>query len=207
MNSILLYGLPIVTAILNRFRGEGDFKKKWYWYAIMSLLAFGIISEAVLGTGYILKLVLYATLPWHAMFSATHGNAPKRKDKSYIQWMQNLAHDIMGAMDKRPAVDKNYWYTFGIVYGGIRGSLAFFLSCALALYAGSPLLILSALPFLLMGAVYYVAGYIADNSIGVAKTVLIAEMIMGFFIGVDILITHIVALSMQHPILPLGWLA
>ena len=167
--------LPLLTAILNRVRGEGIVPKS-VWYAVMTLLAAGL-NPYLMGA-WLLYFVGYAMMPWQAMFSAVNGDAPSRQDHWLIQWMQPLTLKLTGA---------NY-HLYGIVYGVIRASLMIPGVVALMAVTGSftPLIGLLGLS---MGLVYYLCGRFSRHSqMGNAFGVPLAELVMGWWHGTFILL-------------------
>lgn len=171
---ILLF-LPLLTAILNRVRGEGIIPRV-LWYAIMVTL--GSWYDARLILPWLLYFLGYAMMPWQAMFSAINGNSLSRKDHWSIQWMQDVSRKLAG----------NNNYRFGIVYGALRATLMIPGIVWLAIVTGS-LLPLIGLIGMGMGGVYYLCGRFSRHELGNnAIAVLIAELVMGWWNGTYMLI-------------------
>lgn len=175
--------IPFITAITNRlWRGEGQLKR-WQWLAFMVTLAGltsksrgTILEEIELLASWFLFFAGYAILPWQAMFSAIHGQAPSRADSKWFNWMQTLALWIT-----RPKVP-NY-YVFGMVYGAIRAlwMVPGIIALCYVLHSWLPLVGLAGL---LMGVVYYFGGKMSRHeNLGNGSGVMFAELMMGYWIG------------------------
>lgn len=189
INWYLLF-IPAVTSILNRlWRGEAGVPRA-VWYAFMVAVATGtcFLAHPTMDMGSLRGLTViwlvyflgYALMPWQAMFSATHGNPPGRKDNWAVQWMQMVAKFL--------TIDRGQdWYDFGIVYGIIRATLMIPGILLLAHFYGSHIPLIG-LVGLMMGFVYYAAGLFARHFNSQNMAVPFAEMAMGWWHGTYILI-------------------
>lgn len=180
--------IPGVSAVLNRYwRGEGAVKR-WVWYAFMTSLGFLATFDLKFTAIWLLFLVGYAMLPWHAMFSAVHGQGPSRRDPRYAQWMQTVAFYLIGL---EPMGKKTYttavWRNFGKVYGAIRALPMLPAVFAFALYLKSPVPLIG-IAFFGMGLVYFYGGKAARHVKQPGIAIALSEIIMGWCVATYMLI-------------------
>ena len=138
--------------------GQVKTRRIFFIIPAISYLFYVNSANLPLCAAFLLLFAVIRTLPTHAMFSAIHGNLPRRDDGRW-QFLQDIA-------DK---VSRN-GYEFGIDYGFFRASLAI----PAMLYIGGWSWV-----FLAQGFIYWFCGRINPNN-----AVLLAEIITGAIFGV-----------------------
>lgn len=171
--------VPILCAILNRFRGN-DIISKGLWFAIMTALPLVLRHSIYFCVLWLIFLLGYAVLPWQAMFSAATGRPP-RNDKGYMQQLSDLALYLTKLLP--PVENKVMWYRFGMVYGALRAVFMWIGVAGLYAYTGS-LNALYGLLFVFMGVIYYFCGvYARKKEIPEKVAIEFAELVLGWCIG------------------------
>ncbi len=211
--------IPALYAWLNRdWRGDGDTpcgRLGWYGFNVVLAFAVGLTKSFVawpFAAAWLLLSLGYSVMGWAAMFSATHGKAPGRKDAAYYDWMQTLACKIVGIPRptyRTPEVDAEgatkwridvvqrqevrditplQWRQFGAWYGCIRG-LVMLPGIVTLCYVTSSFVPLTGLFICAMGWVYYFAERVR-RYLGVEGdfSVPFAEICMGYLLGTYLLI-------------------
>lgn len=180
----MLYFLPFITSILNRFRGD-DTLSKGVWMAIMSSLSLLVTFDPVIIAAWTVFILAYSIQPWHAMFSAIHGQPPSRVDAWHSQWMQEGALILVKWLPAMPVT--RFWRIYGVVYGVFRALPAMLPVLFLYGYTGN-LTALLGLALLLMGLPYYIFGRLLKGKPAQSMVVGYAELTIGYLLGVYLLV-------------------
>ena len=180
----MIYFLPLITSIANRFRGD-DTVSKGAWIAFMSSLSLLVTFDPILIAAWTAFILAYCVQPWHAMFSAIHGQPPSRVDAWHSQWMQEGALIIVKWLPAIPVT--RFWRIYGVVYGAFRAIPAALVVLFIYGYTGDPITLFG-LFLLAMGLPYYVFGRLLKGNPSFAHMpVAYSELTIGYFLGVYLL--------------------
>lgn len=135
-------------------------------YANTTFTSAHIVFRLLDTAAWMWVLCVLTMLPPHALFSAIHGEAPKREDGRW-QWLQIAAKWMA---DHPKALDWQYWYWFAILYGAIRTLLII----PAVIWLNEPWIMLA----MLQGVLMWVCGKVSKT-----HAVRMQEFISAAFIG------------------------
>lgn len=183
-DNFLIIGTILLCAVLHRSHGENTVLKG-LWFAIMIWMAPMLGHTWYWTVCWAVILFGYATLPWQALLSgAIDGLPPSRKDKVWVQWMQEVTYTLNNWVHKLLPIKTFHqkWYNYGIIYGAIRSIPALLGVLMLYGYTGNPTA-LYGLGFAFMGVVYYISGAICRKYKWTDYSTLNAQTVMGAYLG------------------------
>ncbi len=184
----MIYFITLVTAILNRFRGD-DTVSKGYWFLFMIPLVLLVSTDPVVIAAWALYLACYAVPPTNTLLSCMMGRSQVREDSPQWQWMYNFTVDVRSFFINQVFKSKSLsivetWRVSTITYGFSRG-----LPCVVPVgflygYTNDPMALVGLL-LLLQGVPYYVFKKLLMQFPNHGDMpVVYAELTIGYFLGV-----------------------
>lgn len=188
----MIYFITLITAILNRFKGDDTVSKGW-WFLIMIPMIIITSIDPIMLMAWALYLVCYAVPPTSSMLSCMMGRSQVRTDSKQWQWMYNYTVAVRLFFINKVFKNKNLsivetWRVSAITYGFFRGLPAMIPVLFLYGYTGNATALFGAF-LLLQGVPYYAFKKIMMPfpNHGDMPTIY-SELTIGYFLGVYLLL-------------------